>query len=264
MEPVWIAKTWITNRRAERYGHARFVAARETPSAMDTGSWLLNAIVYMRGAAITRFGALMRCSSGEGSESGHGAIPLRRELFTWICQTRGCRRGTPGSCVRRVGGSSRISGSTNGSRCNGDSVTTCALQDGDRVQLGHTFFLLRDDCEGAGDLEAYEESLRTRADLRGLSTLSPVNASRLTKLLRIAPSTISVLLRGETGTGKELLARAIHTLSMRPGPFVAVNCGAIPLTLIEAQLWPYEGLVLRSHPRRTRFRSFRQLRHALS
>ena len=128
-------------------------------------------------------------------------------------------------------------GSTNGSQHNGERVSACALQDGDRIQLGHTFLLLRDGCEGVGDLETYAETERTRADLPGLTTLSPVNAARLTKLLRIAPSSIPVLLAGESGTGKELLARAVHTLSMRPGPFVAINCGAIPLTLIEAQLF---------------------------
>ncbi|MES2522414.1 MAG: sigma-54 dependent transcriptional regulator [Gemmatimonadota bacterium] len=56
---------------------------------------------------------------------------------------------------------------------------------------------------------------------------------------RIAPSPHPVLLTGESGTGKEVLALAIHTFSKR-GPFVVVNCGAIPHQLIEAELFGHE------------------------
>jgi two-component system NtrC family response regulator len=57
----------------------------------------------------------------------------------------------------------------------------------------------------------------------------------------VAPTNATVLLLGDSGTGKELLARAVHELSPRAGkPFVAINCAAIPDTLLEAELFGYE------------------------
>jgi DNA-binding NtrC family response regulator len=58
---------------------------------------------------------------------------------------------------------------------------------------------------------------------------------------RVGPTEASVLLTGESGSGKELAARSIHECSLRRGgPFIAINCGAIPAGLIEAELFGYE------------------------
>ncbi len=62
----------------------------------------------------------------------------------------------------------------------------------------------------------------------------------LQKLQRIAPSDATVLIIGETGTGKELVARYIHDQSARKGPFVAINCGAFNENVIEAELFGHE------------------------
>src|SRR5256886_15883881 len=61
------------------------------------------------------------------------------------------------------------------------------------------------------------------------------------QIKQVADSPLTILIEGETGTGKELVARAIHHLSARrKKPFVAVDCGAIPDTLIESELFGYE------------------------
>ncbi|MBN1140798.1 MAG: sigma 54-interacting transcriptional regulator [Deltaproteobacteria bacterium] len=69
-------------------------------------------------------------------------------------------------------------------------------------------------------------------------TRSPLMEDLLSKVFLTAQSGSSVLIRGESGTGKELLARAIHRASNRAGkPFVAINCGAIPDSLLESELF---------------------------
>ena len=57
----------------------------------------------------------------------------------------------------------------------------------------------------------------------------------------IAPLAVDVLVEGETGTGKDVMARELHRLSRRPGKFVAINCAAIPDTIVESELFGYEA-----------------------
>lgn len=76
---------------------------------------------------------------------------------------------------------------------------------------------------------------------RPLLGKSPQVAALKKMIERVAPSKTNVLIIGESGTGKELVARALHELSpVKTGPFVAVNCGAIPETLIESELFGHK------------------------
>src|SRR5271168_2715995 len=87
---------------------------------------------------------------------------------------------------------------------------------------------LRDEIEQA---EMFEEIVGT----------APVLREVLARVARVAPTDSTVLITGETGTGKELIARAIHKHSKRSGkPFISVNCAAIPKDLIASELFGHE------------------------
>jgi transcriptional regulator of acetoin/glycerol metabolism len=128
-------------------------------------------------------------------------------------------------------------GSRNGTIVNGSTVARVVLKDGDLIRAGGTFFLYRQSVASfEGDaLDQDSTGLARKAPRRG--TLIPALARQFDALTQVAPSTVPVLAQGETGTGKEVVARALHELSGRPGPFVAVNCSALPEGLVESELF---------------------------
>jgi len=94
--------------------------------------------------------------------------------------------------------------------------------------------------------ELQEENARLQASqeapaMSGIVTRDPEMLRVCRTVEKVAPTSATVLILGESGTGKELLARALHDLSPRRGErFVAINCAAIPETLLESELFGYE------------------------
>ena len=87
----------------------------------------------------------------------------------------------------------------------------------------------------------YQQELQTRYTVRGLSGQSPEMVAIYRLVARVAALDTSVLVQGETGTGKELAARAVHYASPRAErPFVVVDCAALPETLFESELFGHE------------------------
>jgi len=129
--------------------------------------------------------------------------------------------------------------SKNGSFVDGMRQSQAELADGAVIELGHWFMLYREAVPSAEDAPLVVDAGQLSGPAPGLVTLSPPLARSFDRLAVVARSNVSVIVEGQTGTGKEVVARAIHDLSRRTGPFVAVNCGALPRELIEAELFGY-------------------------
>jgi DNA-binding NtrC family response regulator len=125
--------------------------------------------------------------------------------------------------------------STNGTYLDGQRVERAFLHEGTRIQVGSTVI----------EFSAREEDVEVEPDREGHFAGMVGKSMRMRQIFgllrKVAPMDVSVIIQGDTGTGKELAARAIHDHSPRkPGPFVVIDCGAIPENLIESELFGHE------------------------
>jgi DNA-binding NtrC family response regulator len=139
--------------------------------------------------------------------------------------------------LSRVGGTWVLDdvGSKNGTWIGAERITRRPLVDGDAFVVGHTALVFRESGGEHGDVDVLATALAS-----GFATMSPALATRFAEVARAALTMVPIEITGESGTGKELCARAIHALSGRSGRFVAVNCGALPANLIEAELFGHK------------------------
>ncbi len=123
-------------------------------------------------------------------------------------------------------------GSTNGTYVDGHRVRDADLGTGSTIRVGATTLRVV-----VGE-EMLQIPLSDRQSFGGVVGASVAMRRVYGVMERAAPSNATVLLQGETGTGKELVARAIHDASRRAqGPFIAIDCGAIAPTIIESELF---------------------------
>jgi transcriptional regulator with GAF, ATPase, and Fis domain len=126
-------------------------------------------------------------------------------------------------------------GSTNGTLLDGAEIREGYLNAGAVISVGRVELKVRPFAERIdvfpSDREAFGELVGRHPAMRDVFGL----------LERLAPSAATMLIGGETGTGKDLLARAVHAASPRAkGPFVVVDCGAVALSVIESELFGHE------------------------
>lgn len=125
--------------------------------------------------------------------------------------------------------------STNGTWLDGRRIERAYLNQGSQIRAGQTTLTF-----APIDEEVTVEPARD-GELCGMVGQSVKMRQIFGLIKKIAPMDVSVIIQGETGTGKELVARAIHQLSERKqGPMVVLDCGAIPPNLIESELFGHE------------------------
>jgi transcriptional regulator with PAS, ATPase and Fis domain len=127
-------------------------------------------------------------------------------------------------------------GSRNGTFVDGEQVAgEVVLNDGSVVFAGTHVFVYR--CMAPDELASIQS--RDHQSLGPVPSFSPRMTRLFSRLRPLASSCVEILLTGETGVGKEVLAEAIHRQSGRRGAFVAINCAALPEGLVESELFGY-------------------------
>ena len=125
-------------------------------------------------------------------------------------------------------------------------------RNGERIPIRISTALLKDDAgrpiggvetfQDLSPIEQLQKELKSRYTFEDIVGHSPAMAKLFEILPQISESSSTVLIEGPSGTGKELFARAIHSLSPRKkAPFIAVNCGALPDTLLESELFGHKA-----------------------
>jgi len=141
--------------------------------------------------------------------------------------------------VRRNGALQLIDlGSRNGTRVNGKTARgESSLSSGDTIQVGQAEILV---AETAGRRDRLDPAA-VAGELPGVVVSDPAMAQAFDRARRVAQADTTVLLLGETGVGKEVVAEQIHRQSPRAqGPFVRLNCGALPESILESELFGHE------------------------
>ncbi|MBS2020976.1 MAG: sigma 54-interacting transcriptional regulator [Deltaproteobacteria bacterium] len=171
---------------------------------------------------------------GEAQETREDGASLRLSLPDAKVSTTHCALVPSAEGLRLEDKSSK-----NGSFVNGREVKSALLADGDVIELGRTFLVYRQRCSArTGEPRVVRAS--SDAAALGLTSLVPALAVELQKLRDVSRSSVPVIVHGETGTGKELIAAGVHAHSGRSGPFVAVNCGSLQPDLLAAELFGHK------------------------
>jgi len=233
---------WDAPFEKERYG--RPVTSPESSNEAPSGTWeepqeragrLVAMLIHVLGyddlladdaCALDLSGAADEVCLGREESSQPAALcaPARLGLRDRWSSSRH-------AALRRRKGSYVLSdlGSRNGTFVNGIRVREQCLLDGDLVEVGHTLFCYREMDEAVA-----RKVLDDPPALGPTRTRCPALTKLAGDIEHIARSNEPVLLLGETGTGKEIVAGALHARSGRSGRLVAVDCGAVPETLFES------------------------------
>jgi DNA-binding NtrC family response regulator len=213
-----------------------------------------------------RTGTMERVGAGTEGEPTPGLVLLCAKDISRVPQVFPLRRGEvvlgreppPGGCridqtavsreharIVRAGAACTLEdmGSRNGTYVDGARVDRTTLRDRAEIRVGDTLFALVAD--GIDDYSPYALDGSLPLATERLSSAVPelvggLQMDRIAAHIETAARTdLPLLVLGETGTGKEVAARALHRLSGRTGPFTAINCAAIPTHLLESELFGF-------------------------